>query len=286
MVGVPIIIIGAGRSGTNILRDSLAQLPGAGTWPCDEINAIWRHGNVRYPTDEFHPAMARPEVREFIRGRFLRLRHRLGIERPVEKTCANSLRVGFVQAVFPEALFAFIVRDGRDVVASARKRWRARMDLAYTLRKARFVPWSDLPIYAVSFCRMRLARIVSREKRLPSWGPRFEGQEELLRTATLSEVCAAQWQRCVSKAERDLEELPPSRVYRLRYEDLVRDPEHIIRDMASFFRLSPSREVEERVAAAVHADSVGKWKSELTPQAVETIRPYIREIHRRHGYTA
>ena len=44
---IPLIIIGAGRSGTNILRDSLCKVDGVVTWNCDEINPLWRHGNIR-----------------------------------------------------------------------------------------------------------------------------------------------------------------------------------------------------------------------------------------------
>ena len=47
-----IIIIGAPRSGTNMLRDVLTALPGFETWPCDEINLAWRHGNRALPSDE------------------------------------------------------------------------------------------------------------------------------------------------------------------------------------------------------------------------------------------
>ena len=32
--------------GHNMLRDVLTKLPGVATWPCDEINYIWRHGTV------------------------------------------------------------------------------------------------------------------------------------------------------------------------------------------------------------------------------------------------
>ena len=44
-----VVIIGAPRSGTNMLRDVLTSLPGFATWPCDEINLIWRHGNRDLP---------------------------------------------------------------------------------------------------------------------------------------------------------------------------------------------------------------------------------------------
>ena len=42
----PLIIIGAGRSGTNALRDALTTFSKISSWPCDEINPIWRHGNL------------------------------------------------------------------------------------------------------------------------------------------------------------------------------------------------------------------------------------------------
>lgn len=54
----PIILIGAPRSGTNIFRDTIASLPSVTTWPCDEINYIWRHGNINYPSDEFPVELA------------------------------------------------------------------------------------------------------------------------------------------------------------------------------------------------------------------------------------
>ena len=87
----PVIIIGAGRSGTNAVRDMICSLPDFATWPCDEINPIWRHGNVLHPTDAIPPELATPAIRHFIRTQFVREWERLG--RPkflVEKTCANA----------------------------------------------------------------------------------------------------------------------------------------------------------------------------------------------------
>ena len=99
----PVIIIGAPRSGTNMLRDVLTSLPGVATWPCDEINYIWRHGNVRYPSDELRPDMARTAVRKYIRKQFDWVAGKYQAHTGVEKTCANSLRVGFVDRVVPDA---------------------------------------------------------------------------------------------------------------------------------------------------------------------------------------
>src|SRR5687767_12207692 len=88
----PIVIIGAPRSGTNMLRDALTSCDCAATWPCDEINAIWRHHNARFPSDELQPAQATHSVKRYVRNAFKRLAHRTGAHLIVEKTCANSLR--------------------------------------------------------------------------------------------------------------------------------------------------------------------------------------------------
>ena len=57
-----IIIVGAARSGTNMLRDILCFFNGVETWPCDEINYIWRYGNASFPTDGFSRDMATKKV--------------------------------------------------------------------------------------------------------------------------------------------------------------------------------------------------------------------------------
>ena len=86
-----------------MLRDVLTSLPEFTTWPCDEINYVWRHGNVRYPSDEFPAELARPSVRAYIRSAFQQIGEGSPHEQVVEKTCANSLRVAFVNRVLPEA---------------------------------------------------------------------------------------------------------------------------------------------------------------------------------------
>ena len=118
MEGSPVVIVGAPRSGTNMLRDVLARLSGVATWPCDEINYIWRHGNLRYPSDEFPPELARPAVQRYVDRQFDWVSRHYDADVVVEKTCANSLRVPFVDRVVPEARYVFIRRNGLDAVDS------------------------------------------------------------------------------------------------------------------------------------------------------------------------
>ena len=120
-----VIIIGAPRSGTNILRDCLISIDGIASWPCDEINYIWRHGNINFPSDALPAERATQKVKEYIRKQFGKIQKQTGGNVIIEKTCANSLRVPFVRAVFPDAKFIFISRNGLDAIGSAKIRWSA-----------------------------------------------------------------------------------------------------------------------------------------------------------------
>ena len=278
------VILGAGRSGTKMLRDALSALPGAGTWPCDEINYVWRHGNATFDTDELEPFHATPRVRRYIRGRFERLARRNGLSCVVEKTCANSLRVGFVHEVLPEAKLIFIVRDGRDVVASAMERWRAPLDLPYVLRKARFVPPTDMPYYALRYLRNRLHRLGSKDKRLSFWGPRFDGMAELGRVSDLATVCAHQWVRCVERTKRGLRAVPGERVLRVRYEDFVHGPSAFLRELADLLEIRAGEDELASCVRHVSSASVGRWRSRLTDREQRTIEPILAETLARYGY--
>ncbi|HUT09366.1 MAG TPA: sulfotransferase [Thermoguttaceae bacterium] len=280
----PIVIIGAGRSGTNMLRNVLTALRGLGTWPCDEINYLWRHRNARHPTDEFTPEMARPRVKASIRRAFDRLARRRGLASVVEKTCANSLRVGFVNAVFPRARFVHVIRDGRDVAVSAAERWTAPLDVAYLLKKARFVPPADLPYYGTRYLWNRLYRIVGRRKRLAVWGPRFAGMEETFRVHPLQVACALQWKRCVERACADFAEIDPARVHEIRYERFVAEPAGHLRRLARFMGVEASPGEISRAVDGVSSRSVGRWEHRLPEEIVQQIHLSCGDTLRRFEY--
>jgi hypothetical protein len=279
----PVIVIGAGRSGTNLLRDIICSFDGFYTWPCDEINYIWRHGNRSASTDELSPADARPEVVRYIRRAFDKQWASSGGATVVEKTCANSLRVPFVHEVFPDARFVYILRDGRDVVASAIKRWTAPLDLRYLRRKARFVPVVDLPHYAANYVRARLKRIGSSDHAVGTWGPRFSGMDEVVLAKSLAEVCATQWLACVESTERGFDECTRRGVlvHRLRYEDLASRPLHEVTRLAAFLGVTPTRcdELPE-----IRASSVGRWSTTLSVKEQDAVLPLLTDALLAHGY--
>jgi len=281
----PIIIIGAGRSGTNMLRDALTELPELGTWPCDEINYIWRHGNIRFPTDELEPQHATDPVKRYIQQAFSQIAQQQNISRIVEKTCANSLRVSYVAEIFPDAKFVFIVRDGRDVVASALKRWSASLDIPYILKKALYVPLSDLPYYALRYLGHRLYRLRSSEKRLASWGPRFTSMDEMLTSSTLAEVSATQWARCVERSEASFDQISPERVYKIQYETFVNDPTIEFKKLCDFLQIDVETEKLESIVRHISSNSIGKWEQDLSPESMDLIQPIVMPLLLRYGYT-
>lgn len=278
----PVVIIGAPRSGTNMLRDVLTSLERIATWPCDEINAIWRHGNASEETDILTPDLATSSVRSYIRNRFSSIQDRLGASMLVEKTCANCLRVPFVAKVLPEAKFIYIYRDGVDAAVSASLRWRAKLDIAYTLKKARYVPLSDLPFYGQRFLSNQLHQLISTEKRLKYWGPVVPKLDELLKTHPLEETCMLQWKSCVDMAEDGFRSLSSDRIFRIRYESFVDSPTAEMRKITEFLQVDDANLAE--ATKSVTNAQVGKGRRSLQPDSLARLLLLGQESLKRYGY--
>ncbi|WP_435203078.1 sulfotransferase family protein [Janibacter sp. GS2] len=285
----PIIIVGAPRSGTNMLRDVLTSAPGVTTWPCDEINFVWKHGNLDLDHDEV-PASRADRTASYLQSVFERRRRRDNAEIVVEKTCATSLRVPFVARALPDAKFIFIRRDGLDATASTMKRWNAEFDLAYTLKKVRFVPPTDLPRHLRDFLAKRVRQRTSGDARSDAndlkvstwWGPRPQDFRELQRDHPLEELAFIQWQRCVVQSADALAAVDADRVLEVRYEDYVADPVAGTQRCLDFMGIGDRLERTE--VGQVMTSSVGKGRSQLGPDAVSRLETLGGATLSRFGY--
>jgi hypothetical protein len=280
-----VIILGAPRSGTNMLRDVLTSLPGYGTWDCDEINLTWRHGNRDFPSDELQAQHATPEVKRFLRREFDKVRAKSGTRSVVEKTCANSLRVEFVHRVAPDARYLWITRDGLDAAASAVQRWRAPLDVKYTAAKVKYVPPGDLPYYGLRFVSNHWRkRSASADASISHgwWGPKPHDWDELSKSRPLDEVALIQWQRCITVTERGLAEIPSGQVHHVVYEDFVRNPVRGLRDVLAF--LGDPGVFDAEAVAGVKSSSVGKGRSGFSPDARERLAAVAGDTLEGHGY--
>lgn len=280
----PVIIIGAGRSGTNILRDTLITLDDWHTWDCDEINLIWRHGNISLSDDIMNPSHLRPEVASYIQRAFQRQHALSGCPIILEKTCANSLRVPFIDEVFPDARYIYIVRDGRDVALSAAKRWTASIEFPYLIKKLRYVPVEDIPAHGVSFVGNRLAQLFSGEKRQSLWGPRFPGMKEWSKSRPLIEVCAKQWSVCVEESDRAFANMSSKKHIKISYEALVAKPNKTISDILDwYYGEGHCLRISQDALSEIHAGSMNSWKRKLsvfTDEALEIMSDALEK----HGY--
>lgn len=279
-----LIIIGAPRSGTNILRDVLSSFRGIGTWPCDEINYIWRHCNPRYPSDEFPPEFATARVATYMRKKFDDIRKSQGVNVVLEKTCANCLRVHFVDRAVPNAKYIYIYRDGIDAAISATLRWTAELDIAYIMKKARFVPISDLPYYSSKYLYNRIRKSLSKENRLSFWGPAFRDIHQIVQKYTVEEVCAIQWRHCVEKAETAFADIPEERLIRVRYEDFVQNPINDIVRILSFVNIeAPESQISDSVTR-ISSKSIGKGRKKLSRRDMAKLEELIGGTMDRYGY--
>jgi hypothetical protein len=281
----PVIIIGAPRSGTNMLRDVLTRVPGHATWPCDEINLMWRHGHRDHPSDELPAEFATPKVARYLRRQFSRLQRKHDARVVVEKTCANSLRVPYVDRCMPNARFLFITRDGMDAVASAMQRWHAPFDLGYTARKVLYVPPSDLPYYGARFVGSRLKGRHDPQSATGVqswWGPKLDGQAALMREHPLDELAALQWQRCVDASTKAFTSMEAGRVHQLSYEEFVADPTAGLTRILEF--LGEDVTVDPAWVSGVSVGSVGKGRAKLGEERVGRLTELVRPTQERLGH--
>lgn len=273
-----VIIVGAPRSGTNMLRDVLTQLPDFATWSCDEINFVWKHGNITAATDELPPERVRRKTRVFVKKQFEGVAKRTGCRFIVEKTCANSLRIPYVHELVPEARYLLLLRDGRDATASTLRRWRRPVPAgSYYLDKLRFVAPLDLPWVLGTALAKRLHGVGRRGRHSWStWGPVFDELGDAVRAGRpLAEICALQWSRCVERSLEGLATVESSRWHPVSYERFVDQPAEELKRILSFLEAPAALAEIGRAVETVTAGSIGRWQSSLSSAEVELIEPMI-----------
>ena len=285
----PVIIVGAARSGTNMLRDALAKLPGFATWDCDEINPVWRNGRPLSDPDEFSAESLSPRQIGVIRNAFNKLAGRHPDARfLIEKTCANTLRLDAVDRAMPDAKYVRIIRHGHDVVASAKKRWSGELEVeagSYFLSKVRNAPLAEIPKYAFHTLRNRIGRRLTGRSRLDTWGPRYAGIESDL-DRPLEEICALQWRASMAASDAFFEKLPEDRYVALRYEDFVSDPVEGLKRIAATLGAAPGADELAAAVSDISVRSVGKGRKAGKGENESAAGQIMAPLLDRHGYTA
>ena len=264
-------LIGCPRSGTTALRTAL--LAGG------QLASVQAEGHILW--NEFHPprrrvmssdALGAEDVTERER-RFVHLAVRASTRgrRFLDKTPENSLRIAYLDALFPDAQFVFLHRRAADNINSLMEGWRAR---------PRFVthrlPEPLTGIAPLDGERWSFALI-------PGWRD--------LREASLEVICAHQYMACNEAVLDARERMAAGRWTDIAYERLVEDPEQELGRLhdAVGIRFTPAARAaaaaltETPSATAITPPRAGKWRAE-NRDAVERVLPLVAETERRLGY--
>lgn len=213
----PVFIIGCGRSGTTILGNSLARhreitylnerrdlwfeaYPEADIWT---DQAIARGGKMALTADD-----AVPHKSKKLRGLFWleTVRHR----RPVlvEKLPINNFRLSFLHAIFPEACFIHIYRNGLEVARSIEQ-------------KSKKGGWFGAGRYKWN----QLSNFAARSEETAALPQRCE---------TYFDKGLLEWRLSTEAAVSFLKGLPQDRFMETAYQSFVEDPVSVMRRIINF----------------------------------------------------
>lgn len=265
----PIFIIGAPRSGTSLLYSILRASSELAHWP-GEAHEVWEadyHPALRgWSSNALGPEDVEPDPATRIKRAFFLVTgpHK----RLIDKTPRNSVRVGFVDALFPFARYVFLQRDGRDNVNSLINAWRTPRYRTYELPQPHAIPGTD----------PRWWKFVL----YPGWESDTRGPLEL--------VCAKQWSVCNDHALTWGDKIGTERWFPVRYEALIDDPVGEIRRLIERLELELEPAVEQK-AMSVKTTAInvvtpperGKWRRE-NPTEIESILPVIMPTMDAMGY--
>jgi hypothetical protein len=128
--GPPIFVIGSPRSGTTLLRLVLDSHPriscGEETHFLRSLEAIVGRDWPLVETYGLPRTWWLARIRELYEGFQGEVLAASGKARWAEKDPTYTLHLPFIEALFPDARYVHLVRDGHDVVASFRDRWGYR----------------------------------------------------------------------------------------------------------------------------------------------------------------
>jgi hypothetical protein len=264
----PLVIVGAPRSGTTLVFETLRHSTGLWTIGGESHGIIEGAADLRpfhsgRDSNRLSASDASVSVRRRLVAAFLSgLRDHQGKllielppgERPrsvrlLEKTPKNALRIPFLNALFPGCRFVFVYREPRACISSIIEGWQSHAFVTYpTLPKSRREAWSFLLP--------------------PGW--------RRMATRSVAEIATFQWCSAVRFVLSDLGRMPVHRSCIVDYAAFVEDPSTQIGRICAFAGLA----VDDSLRLA--ADRSLPWSgSTLRPPAPEkwrSVNPGLRRL--------
>lgn len=277
----PIFLIGNYRSGTTITQNLIGLHDDIVTWY--EPRTLWRYADPARRHDEFDEHDATEKTSRYIRNRFLTYQSQHGERQVMENTPSNVLRVPFVHRIFPEATYMFITRNPLSCISSIEVKWHRSKTWRGLLRTLADTPPTQLHYYAGEFLKHMIMKKVLPNRCRTIYGPRYRGIDQDLDQHGLLRVIARQWALCNRKAREDLANLGNCRVLRFRYEDLIQDPERVVRRIYVHCGLTCDDRIIRAAKDMVDPGRQLKWLR-FDPAELKAIMPEIQEEMQIYGY--
>ena len=252
----PVFIVSSPRSGSTLLFETLARSPSACTIGGEShllIEGVAGLDVARrgWDSNRLSEVDATPQTVAALRERFaaevfdrdLRM-PQAGPVRLLEKTPKNSLRIPFLRQVFPDAVFVYLYRDPREVLASMLEAWES----------GRFRTYPNLPGWAG-----------------PPWSLLLTPGWRALVGQPLPAIVAAQWEATTNLLLDDLAALPPEQCVIARYDALAGKPGAEIARLCEGIGFEWDQPIDGPLPIAKHTLSeprADKWRrreSELAP---------------------
>jgi hypothetical protein len=296
------MIIGTPRSGTSILGRVLDQHPLISTWV--EPYYIWDHHFRDAQDDEVTDEQATEEIRFWIRRAFSKYLKVRRVEYVVDKSPRNCLKLLFIQKIFPEAYYIFILRDGRDTILSILSQWERKKEIfvknsggsqwqnrLYIFRRwlSRRPTW-QFSLQSILFelgpptnwLKKKFLNDIRWEGRF-GWGPRFKHWQKFIDRVTLLEFCAYQWVHCARGILDNISLIPENHRFVIKYEDFIRNPQASITNLFSFLSIDlPDGYMD--ALPQIWADNSNKWRQAFSSTELKRIGPIIGKTMKEMGY--
>ncbi|MCB0153216.1 MAG: sulfotransferase [Anaerolineae bacterium] len=297
-----VFIVGSPRSGTTLLGDILDLHPQIGRW-YEPYFVLDRHFQDA-PNDCRTAFDATDLVRQDILRAFVAFRQKRNCRIVIDKTPRNCLRIPFLQAIFPQAKFIHMLRDGRDTTLSIYREWCKRENIVGHGKNfwqgigilKEFLdehPTWDHKIAALRFeigspanlfkGRTQLFYRLRRWHGRVGWGPQFAGWQALIDQVSTLEFNAFQWAKCIEAVLETSPHLDQSRFLEIRYEPLLEQPNQTLSQIFNFLEIDQPTDFVLRLPQLKNSNT-GKWREAFSAEEQARIAPIVEPLLNRLGY--
>ena len=229
----PVFIVGTGRSGSTILGVLMSMHRDVGflnepkalwhtVYPHEDVLGQYSKGPVRYSLDE---SAATEEVRSRARRLFGAYLRAVASGRVVDKYPELIFRIPFVRAIFPDARFVFLVRDGwatcQSIDSWSKRKGTREGGEVHDWWGANNRKWS-----------LMLEQLAPKEEAFAGIIDVLEGLDRH------GDMAAVEWTITVREGLRQMERYPEC-MHMVRYESLVQSPRRELSRLLEFCDLPP-----------------------------------------------